>query len=119
MKQQSKITSLQRLLNFIEDSGNFRILDKDENSFIIEAPNNATWQIQFEADNDISEIIYKTIDQLADFDADEKFTEYWNENFAKHNSFRPFQFITILKEDEESFRELADKLRKFSGKNKY
>jgi hypothetical protein len=41
MKQQDKITSLQGLLNFIKDRGNFCVFDKGEEGFIIEAPNNA------------------------------------------------------------------------------
>jgi hypothetical protein len=111
MKQKNKITSLQELIDWIENSGDFKVFDKEGDCFTIEAPNNATWQIQFEKDDDIREIIYKAIDQLDEFDADNEFTELWSYDFAKHNGFTPLSFITMLKKDEESFRELADRLR--------
>jgi hypothetical protein len=113
MEQKNNITSLQELIDWIENSGDFNVFDKEDDCFTIEAPNNATWQIQFEKDDDIREIIYKAIDQLEEFDADESFTEYWNFEFAKQNGFTPLSFITMLKKDEKGFRELADRLREF------
>jgi len=112
MEQKSKTTDLQWLLEFIENSGNFRVFDKEEDNFTIEAPNNATWQIQFEKDSEVNEIVSKTIKQLEEFDADERFTEWWSADFAKHNGFTPSQFIRMLQEDEASFKELAMRLRK-------
>jgi hypothetical protein len=112
MEQKNEINNLQELLDWIEEEKSCCIEEKGEDYFVIEAPNNATWQIRFEREDKIEDIIYKAIEQLEEFDADEKFTDYWNEEFAKHNGFTPLQFITMLKEDEETFRSLAYKLKK-------
>lgn len=110
---EQKIENLQQLFDWIENN-NCRVFDKEEANFTIEAPNNATWQIQFEKDDEIVDIISKIIEQLEEFDADERFTEWWSADFAKHNGFTPLQFITMLKEDEETFRYLARELRKIT-----
>ncbi|MDR0206708.1 MAG: hypothetical protein LBI45_05575, partial [Bacteroidales bacterium] len=63
----------------------------------------------------IEDIICKTIEQLEEFDADERFTELWSADFAKRNCFTPLQFINMLKEDEASFKELAEELKRFTN----
>jgi hypothetical protein len=109
-----KIENLQQFFDWVENS-DCRVFDKEDDNFTIEAPNNTTWQIQFEEDNEIEGIISKTIEQLEEFDADERFTEFWCADFAKHNGFTPLQFINMLKEDEETFRYLARELRKITN----
>jgi hypothetical protein len=69
--------------------------------------------VNFEKDDDIDDIVTKTIERFYDFDADERFMDLWNVEFADHTHFLPSQFIKMLQEDEESFRELADNLRKY------
>ena len=88
------------------------MFDKAEDYFFLEAPNNATWQIQFKEDDEIEDIISKTIEQLEAFDADDEFTRLWSADFAKHNAFTPLQFITMLKKDENTFGYLARELKK-------
>ncbi|GHT66183.1 hypothetical protein FACS189452_01630 [Bacteroidia bacterium] len=111
MEQKNKITSLQKFFDWIDNNSSCYVSDKSENSFDIYAPNDAVWQINYENEDEISDIISKTISQLQDFDADEQFMELWSVDFANHNHFSPSQFIKMLQEDEETFRELARKLR--------
>ena len=111
MEQQIKIENLEQLFDWIEWRDCY-VLDKAEDNFFIEAPNNVFWQVLFDKDDKIEDIISKTIKQLEEFDADENFSEYWSAYFAKQNNFTPLHFITILKKGEEIFRELARELKK-------
>jgi len=111
MEQKIEIKNLQQLFDWIDSSKTCYVTETDEDYFVIEAPNNATWQIQFEKEDDIDDIIYKTKEQLEEFDADERFTDFWSKEFAEHNHFSPSQFIKMLQEDEASFKELAYKLK--------
>ena len=111
MGQKKEINSLQELIDWIDNSKICCFEEISEEYFIIEAPNNATWQIQFKKDDEIDDIILKTIEQLEKFDADNEFTELWSKDFAEHNHFTPSQFIRMLQEDEASFKELARELR--------
>jgi len=110
MKQKTKITSLRELIDWICNNSDCTVFGIEEDNFTVEAPNNATWQIQFKTDDDIDAIISKTICQLEEFDADNEFTELWNVDFANHNHFKPSQFIKMLQEDEATFKELAGEL---------
>lgn len=49
----------------------------------------------------------RIIDYCYDFDADERFDEYWH----KGSYYTARQFLEILDEDEEFFNELSDKLK--------
>ena len=111
MKQQIEINSLQDLFNWIDSSKRCYVVEKYDDCFTIQVPNNATWQIQFDKNDEIDDIISKTTEQLEDFDADERFTDFWSREFAERNGFRPSQFIRMLQEDEASFEELAMELR--------
>ena len=115
MENKKQNTSLQGFFDFIENSKNFRVFDKENDNFTIEAPNQAVWQIQYEIKDKIDTIVFKTIEQLEEFNADERFTEWWSIDFAERNHFKPSQFITMLKEDEASFKELARELRKLTN----
>ena len=111
MEQKTKINTLQELFDWINNSKQCHIVENDKDYFIIQAPNNATWQIQFNKKDEIEDIIYDTIKQLKKFDADDEFTDLWSREFAERNGFRPGQFIRMLQEDEASFEELAMELR--------
>ena len=115
MKQKNKIKNIQQLYDWINSSKQCLVVDEYDDCFILQAPNDATWHIKFDEDDEIEDVINKTISQLFEFDADEEFTELWCKEFAERNCFTPLQFITMLKEDEETFRNLADQLREFVG----
>lgn len=106
MEDKIKIKNLQELIDWIDNSRICCIEETDEDYFVVEAPNNATCQIEFDKNDGIDNIISKTIEQLEDFDADEKFADWWHKDIG----FKPSQFITMLQEDEESFKELAREL---------
>ena len=107
MEQKIEIKNLQELFDWINSSKTCYVDETGEDYFVVQASNNANWQIQFEKNDDIDEIILKTIEQLQNFDADEQFADWWHRDFE----YPPLQFITMLKEDEASFKELADRLR--------
>jgi len=109
MEQKKEIKNKKQLINWIDNSETCYVSETGEDYFVIEAPNNATWQIQYEKGDKIDEIIYQTIKQLKEFDADEQFAEWWHKDFE----YSPSQFIKMLQEDEESFCHLAYNLREF------
>jgi len=113
MKQKNKIKTKKQLYNWINNGDFCQVVEDGFDYFLLEAPNNATWQIQFEEDDDIEEVIDKTISQLFEFDADERFNYFWCYEFAERNCFTPLQFITMLKEDEETFKELSRELMEY------
>jgi hypothetical protein len=110
MEQKIEIKNLQELFDWIDDSKICCLSEKEDDYFRIEAPNNADVFVNLEKGDDIDEIISRTIEQLENFDADERFTELWSKEFAGHNHFKPSQFLKMLQEDEASFKELAGKL---------
>ena len=85
----------------------------------IEAPNHTTLNIQF-IDDEIEKLksefkttyLIKAIKTIEAFDSEETFNELWSPDFGKHNNFTPFQFVEILKEDEQFFKEEKDQLQK-------
>ncbi|MDR0574317.1 MAG: hypothetical protein LBG96_09865 [Tannerella sp.] len=110
MEQKNKITSLQELIEWVDSRERCYVSEQDDDYFCIEAPNNADISVNIEEDDTIEDIVARTIEHLRDFEADERFTEWWSADFAKHNGFSPSQFLRMLQEDEASFRELADNL---------
>ena len=111
MEQKIEIKDLQQLFDWIDNSKICYVTESDEDYFVVQAPNNATWQIQFDKGDDIDEVIYKTIEQLREFDADEQFADWWHRDFE----YPPLRFITMLKEDEASFNDLARELSKLTN----
>ncbi len=107
---ENKINYLTELFDSIDSSNICCISEREDDYFCIEAPNNADVFINLEKKDDIDNIISCTIEQLRDFDADERFMELWSREFAEHNHFTPSQFLNMLQEDEASFKELAEKL---------
>jgi hypothetical protein len=114
MKKNAKITCLQELLDWINNSNTCHITEHDTDYFIVEAPNNADIYVRFEKYDDIEKIVKKTIEKLYNFDADERFMELWSVKFANQNHFLPSHFIKMLQEDEASLKELAGELRELS-----
>ena len=112
MEQKTEINNLQELFDWIDNSKICYILEQEDDYFRIEAPKNADVFINLETDDDIDDILYRTIELLERLDADERFMELWSKDFAEHNHFSPSQFIRMLQEDEASLKELAGELRK-------
>lgn len=52
----------------------------------------------------LSTIIYR----LRQFDAEEEFNEIWSTEFGKHNGYTAFEFVEMLKADEQQFKNKAD-----------
>ena len=85
----------------------------------VEAPNHATVGLDINL-NDWSlnekiaeKIILKAIiERIRTFDADDEFDDLWSTEFGRHNGFRASEFIKMLQEDEEFFKECAVKMNK-------
>jgi hypothetical protein len=100
MEQKKQITNVEELVDWITTTHR------------VQAPNNADVFINIKKDDNIDDIIFRTIERFEDFDIDERFTELWDKNYP----YSPSQFLRILKEDEENFRELAEKLAELKKK---
>ena len=111
MEQKKQITNIEELVDWITSIHCCFDIDIEDNGLYIQAPNNADVFINFEKNDDIGDILCRTIELLENFDADERFMELWSKDFAERNNFKPSQFIRILQEDEASFKELAEELR--------
>ena len=107
---EKKIENIEQLIEWFEDFPECGVYDIEDDSFSLQAPNDATWQIQFNINDDIETIIEKAIDQLRDFDAEERFNVCWCKEFREQNPFRPRQFLDMLEADEEFFNTLAANL---------
>ena len=79
MEQKNEIKNLQELFNWTGNSKTCCIEEIGEEYFVVEAPNNATWQIQFDKNDTIGDIISKMIEQVEKFDADNEFMELLRE----------------------------------------
>lgn len=86
----------------------------------VEAPNHATIGVDVNL-NDwalnnkrvAEKIILKAIvERIRTFDADDEFDDLWSTEFGRHNGFRASEFIKMLQEDEEFFKECAVKMNK-------
>jgi len=115
ISEQKEINSLQELLDWIDDNSRCYTEEVESESFVVHAPCDAIQTIYFDKEDDIDTIISKTCSQLEDFDADEKFDEYWSVEFGQHNHFRASQFLKMLQDDEKVFTELAEKLEQVIG----
>jgi hypothetical protein len=106
-----KITNVNELVDWIYNNSNIDFPNVDDSTIYIQGACDSSVTIDFEIDNTIDEIIFKVMNTLESFDADNEFMELWSVEFAKRNHFKPSQFIRMLQEDEASFKELAKKLR--------
>jgi len=117
------LKDLKEELEYVTDHLNFGngevYIDDSMINATIEAPNHTTLNIQF-IDNEIKKLksefkttyLIKTIKTIEAFDPEETFNELWSPEFANHNNFSPFQFMEILKKDEQFFKEEKDQLQK-------
>lgn len=117
------LKDLKEELEYVTDHLNFGngevYIDDSMINATIEAPNHTTLNIQF-IDNEIEKLkskfmstyIKHAIKTIEAFDPEETFNELWSPEFANHNNFSPFQFMEILKKDEQFFKEEKDRLQK-------
>ena len=66
---------------------------------------------EFEGANSVevlSHVLYISICSLRRFDAEEEFNDIWSEEFGEHNGYTAFEFVEMLKADEQQFHEKAD-----------
>lgn len=87
------------------------IVDNDEIISTIEADNNTTISVIF----DIYELKLNSLElksfilnsymmAIESFDIDEEFNKLWSPSFGKHNNFTPREFMKILEEDYQYFK---------------
>jgi hypothetical protein len=107
----TKIKTVENLQEWITSHSNFIIIENDTDRFIVQCPCDATVTIELTETDDFLKIILNTIACFEDFSADEKFDEWWNPAFGKHNGFTPSEFLRMLMADEKALRELAEELR--------
>ncbi|MDR0367534.1 MAG: hypothetical protein LBH82_00155 [Bacteroidales bacterium] len=106
---ENRIKGIDDFVDWINSKTDCFVSEQEEDFFAIQAPNDAKVFVDFEASAGINNIVCSAIKQLKMFNADYYFDELWSSDFAER--FTPQQFIDSLKEDEASFRALAEKLR--------
>lgn len=87
---------------------------------IFEEENNATIVIWFDIDvmeelnsvEILSYVLSTIIYRLRQFDAEEEFNELWSTDFGERNGYTAFEFVEMLKADEQQFHQKADILEK-------
>jgi len=105
MEQKIEINTLKELFNWIKSNNQCSVTESGDDFFRITTSYNTNIFVDIEENDEIQDIICRTIEKLNDFDVDEYFIDEWD------NKFSPSQFIRMLQEDEETFQELAGKLR--------
>lgn len=83
---------------------------------IFEEENNATIVIWFDLDEldgansveILSHVLYTIIYRLRQFDAEEEFNALWSTDFGERNGYTAFEFVEMLKADEQQFHQKAD-----------
>lgn len=110
------VDSAERLLEDYDLShGNSEVILQDRDLYVtVEAPNHATISVNtpvMESDEEtIGNLKTEMARSMGDFDADERFNEYWSKDFAEHNGFTPSGFLTMLQKDERHFHDTAQRL---------
>ena len=56
----------------------------------------------------LSHVLYTIIYRLRKFDAEEEFNELWSTDFGERNGYTAFEFVEMLKADEQQFHQKAD-----------
>lgn len=96
---------------------NSELYEQDNGIYaIFEEENYSTITIWFDLDEledansveVLSHVLYTIIYRLRKFDAEEEFNELWSDEFGKHNGYTAFEFVEMLKADEQQFHEKAD-----------
>lgn len=90
-------------------------VNEDEVIFYIGAPNESTVQVWLDYELNAAEATEEEFKAMAirkirivglSFDAEEEFEIMWSKEFGEHNNFTAFQFVEMLKEDEEHFHSI-------------
>lgn len=87
---------------------------------IFEEENHSTVVVWFDLDElegansveILSHVLYVIMYRLRQFDAEEEFNDIWSEEFGENNGYTAFEFVEMLKADEQQFHEKADILGK-------
>lgn len=109
--KQLKIANLAEFKNWIlKDHNWFQIFERND-GLDIQCPYDAPVSIIFENENNIEEVILNAIEIFEDFNADEKFNEYWSFDFQKREWFTASEFLRMLINDEGELHEMAKELR--------
>lgn len=92
----------------------------------VEAPNNTTVMVDFRGDDTkkiekllLEEKYMEAINLIKDglyttlicFDKNEEFNNLWSVEFGEDNNFTAYDFMKMLKEDEDYFKNVTKKLR--------
>lgn len=94
------------------DYGNGELYDEDGSVYVtIEAPNSATMGFPIQSGATRKEALEEIIDYAEDFDADREFDETWSRDFANQNGFTPREFMSMLQEDQQFYRDTALAMR--------
>lgn len=56
----------------------------------------------------LSHVLYTIIYRLRKFDAEEECDAIWSDEFGERNGYTAFEFVEMLKADEEQFHKKAD-----------
>lgn len=83
---------------------------------LFEEENHSTIGISFDLDvmeelnsvEVLSYVLSTIIYRLRQFDANEEFNMLWSTEFGEHNRYTAFEFVEMLKADEEHFHQKAD-----------
>jgi len=105
-----KIKNVEELIKWITSHSGFDFVEREYHYFTIQCPELSLFRVNYKKDDNIWEILMKTLEILDDFDADREFNSMW-EDVCPHNNFTPSQFLRMLMLDEESLHELAKELR--------
>lgn len=99
---------------------------KDGVIWIVEGYYNTTTMVDFRGDDTkkiekllLEEKYMETINLIKDrlyttlicFDKNEEFNDLWSVEFGEHNNFTAYDFMEMLKEDEDYFKNVTKKLR--------
>lgn len=102
-------------LDLHNNNSHIDTINEDEVIFYIGAPNESTVQVWLEYELNAAEATEEEFKTMAireiraaglSFDAEEEFETLWSRGFGEHNNFTVFQFVDILKEDEEHFHNI-------------
>lgn len=111
MRKSDKFRCIDDLLSWLESQPRFGILERGDDYFTVDCPYDSAITVHYTHDDDIDDIIDKTIERFEDFDADEEFTELWSREFSEENHITPRQFITMLSNDEKTLHDIAYTLK--------
>ena len=112
MNDQTLLDTANRIIEEHDlDHGNAEAFIQDGELYMsVEAPNHTVICPVIDSVSDEWDLRGRLANWMRDFDADDEFNELWSRDFAKHNRRTPSQFINMLQEDQEFFKDTADNL---------